>query len=87
MAANFTVHGRIGPYLEFIQDFITVLVICTCKNEIGPIKTEAARVLITLNIDFSDGSMADTFVPIICKNKDDPSKNKDARVLTIFITL
>ena len=50
MAANSTVHGRIGSYLEFIQDFMTVLV--TCKNEIGPIKTEAARVLIALNIDF-----------------------------------
>ena len=33
---------------------MTVLV--TCKNEKDPIKNDGARVLITLNIDFSDAT-------------------------------
>ena len=41
------VQGQLTP-----QTFIIVLV--TCKNEDDPIKSEGARVLTTLNIDFSN---------------------------------
>ena len=40
------------PNFEPLRDFKAVL--ATCKNEDDPIKNESARVLTTLNIDFSD---------------------------------
>ena len=51
-AANSTVHGRILLNFELIRDFMVLLV--TCKNQEDPIRTEGARVLTTLYIDFSD---------------------------------
>ena len=50
-AANSLVLHRILPNFEPIQDFMGVLV--ACKNEEDPIKSEGARVVTTLFIDFS----------------------------------
>ena len=44
--------GPNWPNFKLIRDIMTVLV--TCKNVEDPIKNEVARVLTTLNIDFSD---------------------------------
>ena len=51
-AGNSRVCGQMRPKLALIHDFIVVLL--TCKNEEDPIKTEGARVLTKLYIDFSD---------------------------------
>ena len=51
-AANFAVLGPIWPNFEILRDIMVFLV--TCKNKEGPIKNEGARVLTTLNINFSD---------------------------------
>ena len=51
-AANSAVLGLTWPNLELVRDIMTVL--DTCKNEKDPIKNKGARVLTTLNIDFSD---------------------------------
>ena len=50
--SNSAVLCPIWPKFELVRDIMTVLV--TCKNEKDPIKKESARVLATLNIDFSD---------------------------------
>ena len=51
MAANSTVQVPIWLNFEPIRDFIDVLV--ACKNEEDPIKSEGARMVTTLIIDFS----------------------------------
>ena len=52
VAANSTDPSPTLPNFKPIQDLIVVLV--TCKNEYDPITNGGARVLTTLNIDFSD---------------------------------
>ena len=51
-AANSAGLGRIWLKFELVRDIIDVLV--TCKYEEDLIKNEGARVLTTLNINFSD---------------------------------
>ena len=51
-AANSAVKGRIWLKFELIQDVMIILV--TSKNEEDLIKNEGARMLTTLNIDFSN---------------------------------
>ena len=51
-AANSTVQGLIWPNFKPTRDYMRVL--AACKNEEDPIKTEGARVVTTLFIDFSD---------------------------------
>ena len=50
-AANSAVNGQIWLKFELIQDVMVILV--TSKNEEDLIKNEGARMLTTLNIDFS----------------------------------
>ena len=94
-AANSAVQGRILLKFKLIQDVMVTLV--TSQNEEDPIKIEGARVATTQNIDFSNtqgsavrGQIWSKFelirdivvILVTCKNKEDPLKNKDARVAT-----
>ena len=60
MAGKSTVHDRIWPNFELIQDFMVVLV--TCKNEEDSIKNEGARVATRLFVVFFRRSRADNSV-------------------------
>ena len=97
---NFSDAQRLAKF-ELDRDIIVVLL--TCKNEEDPIKNEGARVLTRLlNIRCSragnpavGGGIPPKFeliqafmvVLVTWKNKEDPIKNEEARVLTAFLPL
>ena len=71
-AANSTVKGLIWPNFKPTRDYMRVLV--ACKNEEDPIKTEGARVVTTLFIEFSDaqGQLTPKSVMESCPKSNSP---------------
>ena len=71
-AQDVSLYKSMGIFLEaqgqLTQQSLDVLV--TCKYEEDPIKTEGARVFITLHIDFSDAQGQITLVSVVV-----PSRN------------